>query len=62
MKEQKFLITSNKRDEAIKEVNSLLEEGWLITTIVPRAVSSTSAGYSGTQHGAFEILFEREKK
>jgi hypothetical protein len=57
MKEQKFLITSNEKANAMQEVNSLLEEGWLVVTMIPRAVSTT---YSGTQHGAFAILFERE--
>jgi hypothetical protein len=59
MKEQKFLITSNKRDNAMQEVNQILEEGWLIISMIPRAVSTT---YSGTHHGAFAILFEREKQ
>lgn len=59
MKEQRFLITSNKRIDAIKEVNLILEEGWVITSIIPRTVSTT---HSGTEHGAFAILFEREKQ
>jgi hypothetical protein len=59
MKEQKFLITSNKKDDAMQEVNQLLEEGWLIISMAPRAVSTA---YSGTQHGSFAILFEREKQ
>lgn len=59
MKEQKFLITSNKKENAMQEVNQILEEGWLIISMIPRAVSST---YSGTTHGSFAILFEREKQ
>jgi hypothetical protein len=59
MKEQKFLITSNIKADAMQEVNQILEEGWLIISMIPRAVSTT---YSGTQHGSFAILFEREKQ
>ena len=59
MKEQRFLITSNKRLDAIKEVNLILEEGWVATSIIPRPVSNM---HSGTvEHGSFAILFEREK-
>jgi len=35
MKEQKFLITSNIKADAMHEVNSILEEGWLIITMIP---------------------------
>lgn len=60
MKEQKFLITSNIKGDAIQEVNQILEEGWLIISMSPRAVSTAHSGT--TQHGAFAILFEREKQ
>jgi hypothetical protein len=59
MKEQKFLITSDKKAIAMQEVNSILEEGWLIISMAPRTVSTS---HSGTTHGAFAILFEREKQ
>lgn len=61
MKEQKFLITSDKKDIAMGEVNQILEEGWLITSITARTVSTANT-YAGTIHGGFAILFEREKK
>ena len=60
MKEQKFLITSDKKAIAMEEVNLLLEEGWLIISMAPRTVSTSHAGT--THHGAFAILFEREKQ
>lgn len=59
MIEQKFLITSDKKETVMGEVNQILEEGWLIISMVPRTVSNTRAGT--THHGAFAILFEREK-
>jgi hypothetical protein len=61
MKEQKFLITSNKKDIAMEEVNSIISEGWVIVSVFPRSVSTTSSAFSVTEHGGFAILFEREK-
>ena len=57
MKEQKVLITSSE-----KEINELIDKGWVVKNIVAQHVSiSTSSSYSQQIKGDFLVLFEREK-
>lgn len=57
MKEQKVLITSSE-----KEINDLIDKGWVVKNIVAQHVSiSTSSSYSQQIKGDFLVLFEREK-
>ena len=55
MKEQKVLITSSE-----KEINDLIDKGWVVKNIVAQHVSiSTSNSYSQQIKGDFLVLFER---
>ena len=57
MKEQKVLITSSD-----KEINDLIDKGWVVKNMVAQHVSiSTSSSYSQQIKGDFLVLFEREK-
>ena len=57
MTKQKFLITSSKKEKAQAEIDSLMEDGWRILSVTPRAVSTVRS--NSTEHGAFGILFEK---
>ena len=57
MIEQKVLITSSE-----KEINDLIDKGWVVENIVAQHVSiSTSSSCSQQMKGDFLVLFEREK-
>ncbi|MEI8329981.1 MAG: hypothetical protein WCG14_08360 [Chlamydiia bacterium] len=54
---QKFLITSSGKTKAQEEVDAVLNDGWRIISVTPRAVSTGKSDV--TEHGAFGILFEK---
>jgi len=55
MLEQKVLITSSE-----KQINDLLDNGWVVKNVVAQHVSiSTSSSYSQQIKGDFLIVFER---
>ena len=62
MKEQKILATwelDRSQTSTQKTIESILEQGWLITSITPQGVGGGGSGYP--ERGGFLILFERIK-
>jgi hypothetical protein len=55
---QKFLITSSKKEKAQAEIDSLMDDGWRILSVTPRAVATGKTDLT-ERHGAFGILFEK---
>ena len=56
MIEQKVLITTSQ-----KEINDLIDKGWVVKNIVAQHVSIGGGNYSYQIKGDFLFLFEREK-
>lgn len=57
--EQKFIVTFGSPQEQEEKVMSLIDSGWRVVSITPRAITGQANGSS--VNGGFAILLEKDK-